>query len=306
MPAGLLLIDKPPALSSAQALRPLKRRLGKGIRVGHAGTLDPFATGLLLALVGDATRLSAWAMGLEKTYRASVRFGIATDTLDTEGPVVTRIDPGPTAPPDLEARLAGFAGEIEQRPPAYSALKVGGKRAYALARSGRKPDLAPRKVVIHAARLVALGWPWAEIEVVCGKGTYLRALARDWGAALGLPAHLGALRRTRIGPFDVSQAAPPDRIDPTRVRPSAELLVAAGVDFLAVPEAAARAFVAGQALAVQASGSQVAVTCGDLVLGVGTTGPRGALRARLVFASARRAVEERGAREGEGLPRRAP
>jgi len=301
MTAGLLLIDKPPGRSSAGALEPLKRLAGKGVRVGHTGTLDPFATGLLLALVGDATRLSAWAMRLDKTYRATVQFGIATDTLDPEGAVTARADAGPEPPPELETSLGRFLGEIEQIPPVYSALKVGGRRAYVLARSGRKPDLAPRKVAIHAARLVALEWPHAQIELICGKGTYLRSLARDWGAALGLPAHLRALRRTRIGPFDVAEAAPPDRLRFADLRGGDALLAAAGMEFVELDEVAALDFVAGRALERPATETEVAVTCERRLLGIGTAGPGGRLRSKLVLASARKAVENRALRGGGGL-----
>ncbi|MBR57857.1 MAG: tRNA pseudouridine(55) synthase TruB [Myxococcales bacterium] len=199
---GFLILDKPKGWSSSKALSPLRRTLGRSVRIGHAGTLDPFASGLLIVMLGDATRLSRIAMSLEKHYIARIQFGLGTDTLDCEGEVVDQQDPGPYEPMRLLDAISMFQGKIEQMPPAYSALKVGGRRAYRLAREGKEVVLEPRQVMIHHMAVQSVRWPFVDISVTCGSGTYIRALARDLGAALGLPAHLTELRRLRIGPFD--------------------------------------------------------------------------------------------------------
>jgi len=292
--SGVVILDKPAGTTSAKALLPVKRRFGRGTKVGHAGTLDPFATGVLLVLVGDATRLSDLAMALPKTYRATVRFGVATDTLDPEGEVTGARDPGPE-PRDLG--LERFVGEISQVPPAFSALKVDGRRAYRLARAGETPALEPRRVRVHRIVLLEMRWPEAEVEIECGQGFYVRALARDLGEALGLPAHLTALRRTHIGPFAAGEA------DAERVLPARRLVEAAGVPFVAIARDAARRFVAGGPVrgesgpvrgesgpAMAGWGDRVAVETGALFVGLarreGST-----LHPNVVFREARRALE---------------
>jgi len=280
MPDGIVLIDKPTGPSSAQAIAPLKRT---GARVGHAGTLDPFASGLLLVLVGDATRLQALAMALPKTYLATVRFGVETDTLDPTGAVIAKRDPGPR-PEGLEAAAQAFLGEIAQVPPAFSALKVDGQRAYDLARRGKPVDLEPRRVVVHSVAVRDVRWPDAEIAVVSGSGFYVRSFARDLGHALGLPAHLASLRRTHIGPFAAADA------DATAVRDCLALVEAAGVPLLEVPRAAAQAFVEGRPVAGEATG-QVAVLCDGRLIGLGKGGGPGAVLPDVVLAGARRALE---------------
>lgn len=283
MPDGIVLIDKPVGPSSAQAIAPLKRRLG--VRVGHAGTLDPFASGLLIVLVGDATRLQDLAMGLPKTYVATVRFGAETDTLDPEGKVVASRDPGPR-PPGLEAAAQAFVGEIEQMPPAFSALKVDGRRAYKLAREGRPVDLAPRRVRVHSVTVRDVRWPDAEIGIASGSGFYVRSFARDLGKALGLPAHLLALRRTHIGPFAAADA------DESVVRDCLALVEAAGLPTLELPRQAAKAFAEGRPVPGEAAG-QVAVLCEGRLVGVGKRGGPGAVVPDVVLSGARRALEER-------------
>ena len=207
MAGGLALLDKPAAASSHGALYALKRTF-RTRRVGHAGTLDPFATGLLCALVGQATRLAVLLSGLDKTYTATFRFGQASDTLDTEGDVVAT---GPV--PDeqhLIDVLPRFVGPQAQRPPDYSAVQVGGKRAYRVARSGGDVELPERQVDVLSLQAVGYDSPDLQLEMRCSAGTYVRALARDIGAALGTVAHVVALRRTAVGPFSVTEAAPPD------------------------------------------------------------------------------------------------
>lgn len=210
---GLVLLDKPAGVTSFAALGALKRALGSG-RVGHAGTLDPFATGLLVALTGPLTRLADVFSGLDKVYRAVLRFGEETDTLDPEGQVVDRRPlPDPEA---LRGALGSFRGRIEQRPPAYSAVHVSGRRAYALAREGRPPELPARTVTIHSLQILHLQLPEVELEVRCSKGTYVRSLARDLARQVGSCAHLRALRRLAIGPFLVEQAVAPEQFRPER------------------------------------------------------------------------------------------
>jgi len=184
------------------------RRLTATHRVGHGGTLDPFASGVLPVFLGLATRLVEYHMGDDKAYRATVCFGATSETDDRDGELVPGARPGPTREA-VEEALAGFRGRIQQRPPAYSALKVGGRRAYQLARQGRSPELAPRPVTI--GRLALVEWdgsdperPTAVLEVECGAGTYIRSLARDLGERLGCGAYLGALMRTASGPFALS------------------------------------------------------------------------------------------------------
>jgi tRNA pseudouridine55 synthase len=284
MPDGVVLIDKPEGPSSAQAIAPLKRRF-KGSRVGHAGTLDPFASGLLVVLVGDATRLQDLAMALPKTYVATVRFGVETDTLDPRGAVVAERDPG-RRPDGLEAAAQAFLGEIEQMPPAFSALKVEGRRAYKLAREGKPVDLKPRRVRVRSIIVREVRWPEAEIELTTGSGFYVRSFARDLGKALGLPAHLAALRRSRVGPFAADSA------DETTLLDCRALVEAAGLPLVSLPREAARAFGAGRPVAADVAG-RVGVLCEDRLLGIGSAGGPGALVPGIVLSNARRALEAR-------------
>jgi tRNA pseudouridine55 synthase len=177
------------------------RRGTEGQKLGHAGTLDPAASGVLLVLLGQAVRISEYVMELPKTYRATVRLGVATDSYDAEGDptqVAERVD---VSREEVESALAEFVGEIQQTPPAFSALKVQGQRAYRLARKGTAVTLPPRMTKIDRIDLLRFELPDLEIEVECGKGTYIRSLAHDLGQALGCGAHLASLVRTRVGPF---------------------------------------------------------------------------------------------------------
>jgi tRNA pseudouridine55 synthase len=213
LPEGLILLDKPAGQTSFQALSNLKRTLGTR-RVGHAGTLDKFAEGLLVVLTGRMTRLAGLAAAMDKEYLAVVTFGRQTDTLDPEGTVVSE-GPMPTREA-LEAVLPSFLGRMMQVPPAYSAVHVGGRRAYEAARKGQEVTLAPREVVIHSLRLVSFIPPAATLDVVCSKGTYIRSLARDVASRLSTCAFVSQLRRTRIGGFRVEEARKPGDFDPER------------------------------------------------------------------------------------------
>ncbi len=214
-PDGVLVLRKPPGPTSHDMVA-LVRRLTGVKRVGHGGTLDPFASGVLPVFLGLATRLVEYHMADDKAYRATVCFGFTSATDDRDGELVPGEGPAPTRE-TVEAALAGFRGVIEQRPPAYSALKVGGRRAYELARTGAAPELAPRTVTI--GRLELVEWddsdperPMAILDVECGAGTYIRSLARDLGRRLGCGAYLGALVRTRSGPFGLDGAHDPDEL----------------------------------------------------------------------------------------------
>lgn len=210
-PAGLALLRKPEGITSFQALAPIKRALGSG-KVGHAGTLDRFARGLLVVLAGPYARLAPYAMSGEKHYRGLVSFGSETDTLDPEGRVVA-VAPPPSERSLLDA-LPAFRGVILQRPPAYSAVHVGGRRAYQVALEGGEPELKERKVEIRSLELLSYESGKALIELRCSSGTYVRSLARDLAAACGSRAHLRALERLAIGPFRVEDAVGPDAFDP--------------------------------------------------------------------------------------------
>jgi len=203
---GWVVLDKPVGLTSTQAVSKLKR-LFNAKKAGHAGTLDPLASGVLPVAFGEATKTVPFVQDGEKAYRFTVRWGVETDTDDTEGKPVATSELRPEASA-IAALLPGFVGEIMQQPPAFSAIKINGERAYDLAREGEAVDLAPRPVTIHALRLVEANPEEAVLEAECGKGTYVRAIARDLGRALGCRGHVVALRRTRVGPFFEEESAP--------------------------------------------------------------------------------------------------
>jgi tRNA pseudouridine55 synthase len=210
---GVLVVAKPAGPTSHDVVA-LVRRLAQTRRIGHGGTLDPFAAGVLPLFLGGATRLVEYHLADDKAYRATVCFGATSTTDDLDGeltPVERPADAGPIDRAAVSDALGGFLGEQMQQPPQYSAIQVGGRRAYAMARAGESPELAPRRVEIRALELV--GWddtdperPIAVVEVVCSAGTYVRALARDLGASLGSGAYLGALVRTASGPFTLDAA----------------------------------------------------------------------------------------------------
>ncbi len=212
---GILVVSKPAGPTSHDIVA-LVRRLTGVRRVGHGGTLDPFAVGVLPVFMGRATRMVEYHLADEKAYRASVVFGARSSTDDIDGEMTPNEVPAPTRH-DVEAALAPFRGQIEQVPPDHSAVHVGGKRAYEVARGGEKPELDARQVTIHGLELSS--WdasdpdrPMAELEVRCSAGTYIRSLARDLGDHLGCGAYLGALTRTASGPFSIDMAHPLDHV----------------------------------------------------------------------------------------------
>ncbi|HRN87933.1 tRNA pseudouridine(55) synthase TruB [Hyphomicrobium sp.] len=209
---GWLVLDKPFEMTSTRAVGILKR-LYFAQKVGHAGTLDPLATGILPIAFGEATKTVPFAVEGEKVYRFTVRWGVETETDDAEGEIVATADGRPTVE-DIEALLSQFTGEIMQVPPKFSAIKVDGERAYALARDGEDVVLDPRPVVIDELRLVDVpDDDTAVFEARCGKGTYVRAIARDMGRALGCRGHVIALRRARVGPFSEENAVSLEEIE---------------------------------------------------------------------------------------------
>ena len=203
--SGFLNVDKPAGWTSFRVAALLRRRSGVR-RVGHTGTLDPTATGVLVVCLGAATRLSEYVMELSKTYRAEVRLGVATDTFDAAGIAVSEADPSGVSREQVENALAGFLGEIEQVPPLFSAIKHAGEPLYRYARSRREVHPQPRSVVIHSLQLLDFQPPLLTIELECGKGTYVRSLAHDLGQRLGCGAHLASLVRLRVGPFALEDA----------------------------------------------------------------------------------------------------
>ena len=205
-PSGFFVLDKPAGISSARALNAVKRRLPRGTKVGHAGTLDPFATGVLVVLVGRATKQCERVMGLPKGYEATIRLGATTPTFDPEGEISPTPGATPRDPADVAAVLGRFSGDIEQVPPAFSAIKVGGRRAYDLARGGAEVPLRPRRVRVDRVELVRYAWPDLDVAVDVGRGFYVRSFARDVGDALGVGGYLTRLRRTFVGPFGVASA----------------------------------------------------------------------------------------------------
>ena len=230
--SGILLVDKPQGITSHDVVARARKSVGTR-KVGHAGTLDPMATGLLILGVNSATRLLTYIVGLDKQYTATIRLGVATTTDDAEGEPLAE---GPAAALSavtddaIIAGAAGFAGTILQRPSSVSAIKVDGRRAYALAREGAPVELAPRSVTVSAFDVLAIRrseWIDVDVRVDCSSGTYIRALARDLGELLGVGGHLTALRRTRIGPFRVDAAVGPD--EPLAERMLAPAAVAASL-----------------------------------------------------------------------------
>ncbi len=207
--SGWIILDKPLGLGSTQAVSAVKRALREAVepktKVGHGGTLDPLATGVLPIALGEATKLAGRMLDATKGYDFTVRFGAQTDTLDTEGHVIATSDVLPTREA-LEAVLPRFTGPIAQVPPAYSALKVDGKRAYALARAGEEVELKTRSVTVHALSIVDATGGEATLAATVSKGTYIRSLARDIALALGSVGHVTMLRRTKAGPFTLDQA----------------------------------------------------------------------------------------------------
>jgi tRNA pseudouridine55 synthase len=205
-PNGLLVLDKPSGMTSRDAVDRAARWFPRRTRLGHTGTLDPLATGVLVLCVGVATRLAQYVQRMRKTYEASILLGVRSDTDDADGNVTPVPGVIPPSHDQLELALLSFVGRFAQVPPAYSAAKVTGRRAYALARRGQPIELLPREIEIDRIDIQEYAYPRLRIQVLCGKGTYIRSLARDLGQALGCGAMIESLRRTSVGCFSAEQA----------------------------------------------------------------------------------------------------
>jgi tRNA pseudouridine55 synthase len=216
-PTGFLVVDKPEGISSMGAVAAVKRRFrwfGR-IRAGHGGTLDPLATGVLVIGVGTATRMLERVVSADKEYRTLVDLSAFTTTDDREGERTEVLVPAAPSESIVLEALERFRGEVRQRPPAFSAIKVRGRRAYRLARSGEAPEMPERIVRIDQVDLIAYRWPFVELRIACGKGTYIRSIARDLGTSLGTGGHCASLRRTAVGVFTESIAHPLDDLPET-------------------------------------------------------------------------------------------
>jgi tRNA pseudouridine55 synthase len=261
---GILLVDKAAGMTSHDVVALARRALGTR-RIGHAGTLDPFATGLLVLLVGNATRLLPYAEGDPKVYEATIRFGVETDTADPTGAVV-REAPLPSEA-DVAEAMTRLTGAIDQVPPAYSAKQVKGVRAYAAARRGDRLELAAVQVTVDRWEILGRRPGELDVRIVCGGGTYIRSLARDLGALSGSAAHLVALRRVRAGHFDVGDAITTDQLrrGAVRVRPPRDVVPSLPAEILE-PAAVARVAL-GQSVPATLAGERAALvaTDGDLI-----------------------------------------
>lgn len=238
---GFGVIDKPSGLTSYSLLGKVSRKLGPKVKAGHAGTLDSFASGVLVCLFGRYTRMSDFFMGTAKSYDALIGFGSETDTLDPEGHVIASA-PVPGLH-ELQSALPGFLGQIMQVPPAYSALHVDGERAYSRVRKGQEVVLPPRPVTIHRLELNSFEDGKALVSVDCSKGTYIRSLARDLALACGSRGHLLALRRTASGPFSLNSALGLEKFNASKIhRIDPEIATGLGLECRTLETAEAKAF----------------------------------------------------------------
>ncbi len=215
--SGFLNLNKPTGLTSRDLVNRVQKFV-RPLRVGHAGTLDPLATGVLLVCIGDATRLVSRLQELPKTYVAEFILGQSSDTDDSTGSI--RLHPTPAVVPDTEGVLKAleqFTGVISQTPPAFSAVHVSGRRAYDLARRGEVPDLQPREVTVHRIELLRYEWPVLSLEIECSSGTYIRSIARDLGELLGCGGLMSSLERTAVGAYRVCDSLDPQQLSPTTI-----------------------------------------------------------------------------------------
>lgn len=270
--SGVLNLNKPGGLTSRAVVDMVVRPL-RETKVGHAGTLDPLATGVLVVCVGAATRLIEYVQRMSKTYRTTVLLGARSDTLDADGQVVAVESPRVPSAPEIRTALAAQVGTIAQIPPQYSALKVHGRRAYDLARAGHAVDLAPRHVIISRIDVLAYAWPRLDLEIDCGSGTYIRSIARDVGESLECGGLVEVLTRTRIGPFTLDEALDPFELSvesiSSRLRPTLEAV--SQLPWLSLSPDQIAAIGQGRALTADQFGG--AVPTGEVAL----LGPDGAL-----------------------------
>lgn len=271
---GWVILDKPVGMTSTHAVSRLKR-IYNGKKAGHAGTLDPLASGILPVAFGEATKTVPFVQDGEKGYRFTVLWGAETDTDDADGTIVATSDLRPDRAA-IEALLPRFTGTFAQVPPAFSAVKIAGERAYDLARDGAAVALAPREVTIHALDVVAMEADSTVFETRCAKGTYVRAIARDLGRALGCHGHVTALRRTRVGPFGEADATPLAALEDAATAAAALRRVEAGLGDLTrilVDRSDASRLRRGQAMLLRGAdaptGGQAYAACSGVVVAVG-------------------------------------
>ncbi len=204
--SGILVIDKPSGWTSHDVVKKTKNMLGGDIKVGHTGTLDPMATGVLILLIGKATKIARFFEKDEKRYLAEITFGFSTDTYDRTGVTTAKGDPHKVDMETLKKAVKSFEGETEQFPPMYSAIKVGGKKLYKLARADKKVELKPRTIFISFIELILTDYPKINLEIICSKGTYVRSIAEQLGKNVGCPAHLSALKRIASGKYTIEDS----------------------------------------------------------------------------------------------------
>ena len=272
---GILVIDKPGGMTSRDVVNRVQRWFPRRTKIGHTGTLDPLATGVLVVCIGAATRLADYVQAMPKSYASRFRLGATSSTDDADGEVTLNESAVSLSQDRVAAALAPFVGTIEQVPPAFSALKLQGERAHELARKGMPVRLEARPVRIDAVRMIAYEWPLLDLEIDCGKGTYIRSMARDLGAILGCGAMVETLRRGRIGPFrpedavtlEMDSAAVYQRLRPMEV-------AVADLPVVVLPPSAESGFLTGQSVRdgadALAPGTEVRVKgADDRFLGIG-------------------------------------
>ncbi len=242
--AGVVVVDKPRGPTSFDVVAQLRRVLGEK-RIGHTGTLDPMATGVLPVCVGEACKLVPFLTDCDKTYEAEVVFGVRTSTGDAEGEVVQTRDASGLDPARVAEQATSLVGHITQKPPMYSAVRVDGRRLYELAREGKEVERVARPIVVHALLVTPIEGPRYRLSIRCGKGTYVRVIAEDLGELLGVGAHLSALRRTRVGRFEIADAIPLDQVSASTRRVGLADAIAY-LPTLALDETGARRIRAGQ------------------------------------------------------------
>jgi tRNA pseudouridine55 synthase len=280
---GWIILDKGVGMTSTHAVAAVKRGLSAK-KAGHAGTLDPLASGVLPIALGEATKTVPFVMDGRKSYVFTVAWGVETNTDDAEGEVAARTEMVPTAS-EVERLLPRFTGPIEQVPPRFSAIKIQGERAYDLARDGEVVELAARRVEIDRLALVAHEGNRSVLEADCGKGTYVRAIARDLGRALGCLGHVAALRRTRVGPFAIDEAVSVDELSDTDVLRPVEAALSE-LPSVPVSRDAATRLMRGQPTILRGRDAplagQIYATCNGVLVAVGTI-ERGELVPHRVF-----------------------
>ncbi len=285
---GFLVVDKPLGISSRNAVDRVQAALTKDVRVGHTGTLDPLATGVLVLALGQATRLTDYVQRQTKEYRATVRFGATSATDDAEGPL-TQVDGVLPTREQVGAALGRFIGTIEQTPPSFSAAHVDGQRAYRIARKGKVVDLKPKSVRIDRIDVLNFEVADLELDIQCGKGTYIRSIARDLGRTLGCGAYLTGLRRTRVGPFRAEDALTidaPAAAFAERLRPLADAVV--GLPHTQLSDDDIRRLTMGQTVATdlaQPGTDEIAIFDATLQLRAMAVVEEGRLRPTKVFVT---------------------